>query len=95
VVIAELSTVMVVKVVGVVVVVCCWKLALQVVVLWLPYPEVEQFVLPVWLTTAEPVDDPFVCAIVKTCPEGFEEPPAPFVVERVTLVLTLELLAST
>ena len=68
-------------------VVCCWKLAVHV--------PPEQLVLPVWVTTAEPVVEPFVCAIVKTCPEGFEEPPAPLLVDRVTLVLTLELLAST
>jgi hypothetical protein len=80
------STVTVVKVVGVVVVVCCWKLAVQV--------PPEQLVLPTWVTTAEPVVDPNVCAIVKTCAEGFEEPPAPFAVDIVTAVAT-ELLPST
>jgi hypothetical protein len=38
---------------------------------------------------------PVVCATVMTCPDGFEEPPAPLVVDMVTLVLTPEPLPST
>ena len=85
----------VVNVVGVVVVVTCWKLAVHVVVLPDQPDVVWQLVLPVWVTTGEATVDPNVCPTVKTCAEGFEAPPAPFAVERVTLVEIPEPLPST
>jgi hypothetical protein len=48
--------------------------------------------LDVRVTGPELDDEAVVCATWITCPEGFEEPPAPLVVDKVTTVFIPELL---